>query len=193
MKALFTIHEGEYLVGNRLERDFSDFELWLPSKDTGIDLLISEKDNPSNCVTIQVKHSKDYKDMTKGLDEIKGVSSCGWWKFGSEKIDKSRATVWVLSCWNIFENKLELIMLEKDELLSKLESVHTKKSAHQLYLWFLEDGRCIDVRDLNIAARKEAVMNHESYPERDFTEYVYPKNNKVMEILSRNSQIIAGK
>ncbi len=43
MKPLFTIHAGEYLVGERIEKNFKEWNVWIPSKDTGIDLLVLTK------------------------------------------------------------------------------------------------------------------------------------------------------
>jgi hypothetical protein len=59
MKPLFTIHAGEYLVGEYIERHFKQVNVWLPARDTGIDLLISDLLN-RRVVSIQVKYSKDF-------------------------------------------------------------------------------------------------------------------------------------
>lgn len=42
MRPIFTIHAGEYLVANELERLFPHLRIWVPSKDTGIDLLVTD-------------------------------------------------------------------------------------------------------------------------------------------------------
>ena len=42
MKSTFTIHAGEFVVGNYIERKFRDVKVWLPSRDTGIDLLVAD-------------------------------------------------------------------------------------------------------------------------------------------------------
>jgi hypothetical protein len=41
MRPLFSIHAGEFLVGNEIERRFPAATLWLPAKDTGVDLLVT--------------------------------------------------------------------------------------------------------------------------------------------------------
>ena len=41
MKPIFTIHAGEYLVGTYIEKNFKKYNVWFPSKDRGIDLLVS--------------------------------------------------------------------------------------------------------------------------------------------------------
>ena len=40
MRPLFTIHAGEYLVGERLEGNKRKPNVWVPTKDKGIDLPI---------------------------------------------------------------------------------------------------------------------------------------------------------
>tara|TARA_R110002073_G_scaffold108051_1_gene242885 strand:+ start:892 stop:1263 length:372 start_codon:yes stop_codon:yes gene_type:complete len=63
MKTLFTIHGGEWLVGEELERRYldNDITVWVPgSRDRGIDLLVTNNTNKSS-VGIQVKFSKSYE------------------------------------------------------------------------------------------------------------------------------------
>ncbi len=47
MKPLFTIHGGEYLVGSYIERHFKRVNVWVPSRDTGVDLLVSDRIHPA--------------------------------------------------------------------------------------------------------------------------------------------------
>ena len=37
MKTLFTIHAGEYLVGDYIQDFYPRWNVWVPSKDTGIE------------------------------------------------------------------------------------------------------------------------------------------------------------
>lgn len=59
MQPLFTVHAGEFLVGEFIERNFRNTYLWVPSKDTGIDLLVTDK-KCQQPVSLQVKYSRDY-------------------------------------------------------------------------------------------------------------------------------------
>ena len=59
MIQLLSIHAGEYLVGSYIEKYLKNLSVWIPAKDTGIDLLISDLAR-GKIVTIQVKYSKDY-------------------------------------------------------------------------------------------------------------------------------------
>ena len=68
--------------------------VWVPSKDTGIDLLVTDKTN-KNTTSLQVKFSKDFL-LTHGRPEYRDkLLSCGWWTLNREKIRKSSADYWV--------------------------------------------------------------------------------------------------
>jgi len=54
MRTLFTIHAGEFIVGDYLERKYRNINLWVPSKDTGIDLLVTDKAN-KKAISLQVE------------------------------------------------------------------------------------------------------------------------------------------
>jgi hypothetical protein len=45
MKPIFSIHAGEYLTGSHIENKFRQVNVWVPAKDTGIDLLVSDRAN----------------------------------------------------------------------------------------------------------------------------------------------------
>jgi len=100
MRPIFTIHAGEYLVAATLEKKFRDYNIWLPSKDTGIDLLLTSNDN-SKTSSLQVKFSKDFSTThTKEIfrPDIKGA---GWWTLNREKIKKSKADFWVFILYSL--------------------------------------------------------------------------------------------
>lgn len=59
MQPLFTIHAGEYLVGSHIEQHLRDpngdnVNVWVPSKDTGVDVLVTDKTNKKT-TSLQVK------------------------------------------------------------------------------------------------------------------------------------------
>ena len=95
MQPLFTIHAGEYLVGTFIEENFKNYNLWLPSKDTGIDLLVTDKKN-KKAVSLQVKFSKDYSPTHLTHEEEKKSTAWGWWTVSRDKLKKSQADFWVL-------------------------------------------------------------------------------------------------
>jgi hypothetical protein len=59
VKPLFTTHAGEFVVGDYIERKFPRVNVWVPTKDTGVDLSISGKKN-KRVLSLQVKFSRDF-------------------------------------------------------------------------------------------------------------------------------------
>jgi len=59
MKQLFTVHAGEYLAGSYIEEHYPKWNVWVSSKDTGVDLLVTDTRN-ARAVSLQVKFSKDF-------------------------------------------------------------------------------------------------------------------------------------
>jgi len=41
MRPIFTIYAGEYLVGSYIEKAYKNLRVWLPSRDVGVDLLVT--------------------------------------------------------------------------------------------------------------------------------------------------------
>lgn len=59
MRPIFTIHAGEYLVATKIEESFPSLRIWIPSKDSGVDLLVTDA-RQDKVASLQVKFSKDY-------------------------------------------------------------------------------------------------------------------------------------
>src|ERR1035438_7594469 len=87
MKPLFTVHAGEYLVGAHIERTHPRWNVWVPSKDTGIDLLVTEAKN-RKAVSLQVKFSKDFTPFDRSLVVRNHLLASGWWTHDLRKIDR---------------------------------------------------------------------------------------------------------
>ena len=111
MKPLFTIHAGEYLTGEYIEKKYPDWNVWIPSKDTGIDFLITNKQNKKS-VSIQVKFSKDWNKLNDNY------TSSGWWSFNASKIDKSNADFWVLVIPSFLEKRNLSLLLNQQNYSS---------------------------------------------------------------------------
>ena len=58
MRPMFTIHAGEYLVGLYVQQRLG-LNVWIPAKDTGIDLLVTDREN-RHTVSLQAKYGKDF-------------------------------------------------------------------------------------------------------------------------------------
>lgn len=97
MKPIFSVHAGEYLTGSYIEQKFPNVNLWIPAKDTGIDLLVSDRPNRKT-VSLQVKFSKDFLVTSKNWKAPEfqhKLRACGWWTLNSEKLLCSHADYWV--------------------------------------------------------------------------------------------------
>src|SRR3989304_3129567 len=105
MKPLFTVHAGEYLVGAHIERTYPRWNGWIPSKDTGIDLLVTDAQN-SKAVSLQVKFSKDFNPTHGSLLAQNHLLASGWWTHDMKKIQKSNADFWIFVLPSFAEKKL---------------------------------------------------------------------------------------
>src|SRR5687767_6091432 len=78
MRPLFTVHAGEYLVGAHIEQAHPRWRVWMPTKDTGIDLLVTNSKN-RRAVSLQVKFSKDFNPTNRGVLLQNKLRAAGWW------------------------------------------------------------------------------------------------------------------
>lgn len=132
MKPIFTIHAGEYLVGEYLEKHYGGkkgWRIWTPAKDTGIDLLVTSADCRKTH-SIQVKFSKSFSTNFK-------CDASGWWGLKYDALETSQADCWVLvlPVWprNLDEknasNALNVknccfVVIKPKELLRRLKEIH---------------------------------------------------------------------
>ena len=171
MKSLFTIHAGEYLVGSYIESNFKNLNVWLPSKDTGIDLLLTNKDN-SKTISIQVKFSKDF--LATNMEEIfqKGLKSCGWWTLNKKKIKDSKADYWIFVLVAFNTKELSFVIIKPGILLKLFNDLKRDDNTLQSYIWVTEKSKCWETRGLS---RQDQILvaNH-SYKNsnRDLTPYL---------------------
>jgi hypothetical protein len=94
MKLMFTIHGGEYLVGAHIGRRFKRVNVWVPSRDTGVDLLVSDPQN-RHALSLQVKFAKDWLVTHMKPEFQQPLRACGWWSIDQTKLSKSAADFWV--------------------------------------------------------------------------------------------------
>jgi hypothetical protein len=90
MKTFLTIHAGEFLVGSEIEQRIPKARIWLPSKDTGIDLLVTNSSN-TRTVGLQVKYSRHFVPRME-LALTQGLLASGWWKYSRRKLGRARQT-----------------------------------------------------------------------------------------------------
>jgi hypothetical protein len=89
MRPLFTIHAGEFVVGDHIERKFRLANLWVPCRDTGTDLLVTDSRN-EKAVSLQVKFSRDFLATHMPSIFQTPLRACGWWSLNREKIVSPR-------------------------------------------------------------------------------------------------------
>lgn len=147
MKPLFTIHAGEFVVGDFLERKFRDVNVWVPSKDTGIDLLVTDKNN-KRTVSFQVKFSRDFLATQMPAIFQKPLRACGWWTLNRDKIAKSKADYWVFVLAGFERRSTDFVIIKPSELLRRLDLIHAKAKTIQSYLWVTEKNQCWEARGL---------------------------------------------
>jgi len=169
MTPLFTIHAGEYRVGEHIERTYPQWNVWVPSKDTGIDLLVTDAKNRKT-VSLQVKFSKDFNATDGTQLEKEHVLAGGWWKHNPRKILKSNADLWVFVLPSLVEKETSFIILPPTELLRRLKAIHGSgnKLIHS-YLRVTRKKRCWETRGLSKADRELVALDRYFNTHRDFT------------------------
>jgi hypothetical protein len=155
MKPLFTVHGGEYLVGSYIEQHYNHVNVWVPSRDTGVDLLVSDRKS-RRTVSPQVKFSKDYLVTHMETAFQKNLRACGWWTINRAKLRSSPADFWVFVLLGFERHSTDFIIIPPTQLLLRLQSIHgSRQSIIQTYLWVTERNRCWETRGLE---RKEQIL-----------------------------------
>ena len=169
MKPMFTVHVGEYLVGEHIGHVYPRWNVWIPSKDTGIDLLVSDGKNHKT-VSLQVKFSKDF-NLSRLLQSH--FLATGWWTHDPKKIEKSRADFWVFVIPSFIENQTNFIILPPAELLRRLIAIHGGSHTRiHSYLEVTKNQQCWETRNLTKADRERIASGGYSEADRDFTVFL---------------------
>jgi hypothetical protein len=174
MKPIFLVHAGEYLTASRIEGKFRHVNLWVPAKDTGIDLLVSDRANRKT-VSLQVKFSKDFlvAHMQRQAPEFQQkLRACGWWTLNSEKVRQSPADYWVFVLQGFANKSVDYVVIPPRELFRRLRALHGQHRIWQLYLWVTETNRCWETRDLGKPDKLLIARDAFSNPNRNFSSYL---------------------
>lgn len=171
MQPMFTVHVGEYLVGSHIQDRFKKYNVWVPSKDTGIDLLVTNARN-NKAVSLQTKFSKDYTVTHMAADLQNKFKAWGWWTLASDKIRKSPAELWVFVMQSFRKKSIECIVIPPKVLLQRLRKIHDRKKLYHTYLWVSNNGKCWETRGLR--KPEKILIANDSYcnQDRDFTAYL---------------------
>ena len=160
MKPLFTIHAGEYLVGSHIEAQFKNWRVWIPSKDTGIDLLISNADN-SKTASIQVKFSKDFLVTHHKPEHQRKLVSCGWWTLNRQKLAESPADLWVFVLHSFNQKNMQYVIVQPKDHYKRLSHIHKPTKVIQTYIWVTAIGKCWETRGLR-KREQDAIANNDT-------------------------------
>lgn len=173
MRPIFTVHAGEFLVGEHIEKKFPELNVWIPSKDTGIDLLVTNKENTSKSVAIQVKMSRDYNPAHAADDLSRKLLAGGWLTLAHDKIEKSPADYWIFVLTSN-DRKMEpkYIIIPPSKLLEKLEKIHGRSKRYHLYPWILNTGTALQGRGLSKQEKRELAAGAYSLGDRDLSTYL---------------------
>lgn len=176
MRPLFTIHAGEYLVGSQIEQHFKKEKLnvWIPSKDTGIDLLVTDHQN-LRTASLQVKFGKDFLPTHMPADFQKELRVCTWFTINRDKLQKSEADFWVFVLNGFKRRSCDFVIVPKTELELRLRLIHGfDKRIIQSYLWVTERNQCWETRDLEGGKEDKLRIKDGEYenPIRDFTKFL---------------------
>jgi len=173
MRPIFTIHAGEFLVGEYIEKKFPELNVWIPTKDTGVDLLVTNKKNSSKSVAIQVKMSRDYKPEHATDDFSRKLLAGGWLNLAHDKIEKSPADYWVFILVS-HERKMKskFIIIPPSVLLKRLVEIHGKSKRYNFYPWVLDSGTALQGRGLSKKDKKELAAGSYSLGGRDLSLYL---------------------
>lgn len=172
MRPLFTIHGGEYLVGAYIEHTYPRWNVWVPSKDTGIDLLVTDAKN-RRAVSLQVKFSRDFNPIQRSLLIQSRLLATGWWTHDPKKIQKSEADFWVFVLPSFVEKETSFIILPPDELLRRFKAIYgTPKKHIQSYLRVTKSKRCWEARGLSNADQELIALDRFADKSRDFTPFL---------------------
>lgn len=171
MRPLFTIHAGEYLVGLHVHKHLK-LNAWIPAKDTGIDLLVTDPDN-HHCVSLQVKYGKDFLPEEK-IPELRVNLRClSWFTLNRTKLDASPAEFWVFVLHGFKSEAPDFVVIPTADLQRCIAELHgSDGNTIQCYLSSTESGRCWETRGLGKVDKHKIVTGTYESATRDFTKYL---------------------
>jgi hypothetical protein len=171
MKPLFTIHAGEFLVASYIEQQFRSYLVWVPSRDSGVDLLLTDSDCQA-AVSLQVKFSRDFL-ATHMADALRpGLKACGWFTLKRQKIAQSTAKFWVFVLYPFHQKEVDFVIIPPSAALHLLTSLHGQRSVFQSYIWVTKDKRCWETRGLSREEHLSVSQGSYQNPARDLTPYL---------------------
>ena len=175
MRPIFTIHAGEFLVGQHIETKFKDKNVWVPTKDLGLDLLVTSKSN-REALSVQVKYSRDFLPVMKLEPSARQeLRSCTWFTLARDKIAKSTADIWVLVLLGFEQKTYDFVIMPPVKLLHRLDKIESdtsnraKENKYQVYVWVTRQERAWLTRGLSKEEQLKISANTYENPARELT------------------------
>jgi hypothetical protein len=169
MRPIFTVHAGEFLIGEYIEKKYPKLNVWVPSKDTGVDLLVTNKAN-SESVSLQVKLSRDYRSIQTVDEFVQNMSVAGWLMLDHKKISASTANLWVFILVS-HEKRVEPkhLIIEPQQLLRQLVATHGESKRYNFYPWVMKNSVALDGRGLSVSDKNRLLAENFELGARNYS------------------------
>ena len=172
--SIFTVHAGEFIVGEYIERTFKGINVWVPTKDTGVNLLVTNSKN-TKAISFQVKFSRDYLTTHLDTEFQSPMRVCGWFALNPNKIEHSTAHYWAFVLVGSKARFRDYVVIKPLDMLNRLKHVHPqdyKDGKFQVYIWVTEQKRCWETRGLSKLDQSKLANGTFSHSDRDLTAYL---------------------
>jgi len=159
------------LAGLHIQQQLK-LNVWIPAKDTGIDLLVTDDEN-RRTVSLQVKYGKDFlpQKSAKLREKLRCLS---WFTLNRAKLDASRAEFWVFVLHAFKSDAPDFVVIPTDELRQRMTQIHDSADGTlKSYLCSTESKHCWEVRgrksDQMLAQIADGIYKNAA---REFTQYL---------------------
>ncbi|MGE0568698.1 MAG: hypothetical protein AB7O73_12170 [Bacteroidia bacterium] len=171
MKPIFTIHAGEYLVGSEIEKKLRGYNVWIPSKDSGIDLLVTNRNN-TKTASLQVKFSKDF-NATHVKEVFRPyIKGAGWWRLNRNKIKNSKADLWVFILYSFQHKGQDYIIIKPKDLLSLFSKTGRSEDTIHCYITVTNNKTVFETRGVNHKDMQLVCRNQYNNKIRNLKQYL---------------------
>lgn len=147
MNPEFSAQAGEHLVATHIEEShWHLLNVSLPSKDMGVDLLVTDKGH-RRTLSVNVKFSRDFLGTSKAV--VANLRAQEWWAFDRKKLNSSPADLWVLVLCTFTQGGYDFMLIEPRELSKRCRMLGRRKQTIQSYAWVTSGKRCRETRGLS--------------------------------------------
>ncbi len=163
------------MVGAELERRFKRLNVWMPLRDTGIGLLVSDRRN-RRTVSSQMKFGKDFLVTHMPSSFQKELCACGWWTSNRGKLRTSPADYWIFVVQGFATRTANVVVILLRELRRRLTSIHRRQRVIHTCLWVTENEQCFETRGLNRAELFRVAQSEFRHKNHDLIQWL---NNRL--------------